>query len=64
MMRRADCGSPWWSAAGQVNYLQRIVLNVDKDLFDDEIYFWKNAMNMRHGLQSSTVWLNVNRNRH
>lgn len=28
-------------------YLQRLVLNVDKSLFDDEIYFWKNAMGMR-----------------
>jgi len=47
MTWRAVCGSPWLVAAGQVNYLQRIVLNVDKDLFDDEMYFWKNAMNMR-----------------
>ena len=28
-------------------YLQRLVLVVDKDLFDDEVYFWKNAMGMR-----------------
>jgi len=34
-------------AAGEVPYLQRVVLTVDKALFDDEIYFWKNAMGMR-----------------
>ena len=34
-------------ASGDAGYLQRIVLTVDKDLFDDEVYFWKNAMGMR-----------------
>ena len=34
-------------AKGEVGYLQRVVLTVDKELFDDEIYFWKNAMGMR-----------------
>lgn len=32
---------------GSTGYLQRLVLVVDKDLFDDEVYFWKNAMGMR-----------------
>lgn len=31
----------------EVGYLQRLVLTVDKTLFDDEVYFWKNAMGMR-----------------
>ena len=30
-----------------MGYIQRLVLTVDKELFDDEIYFWKNAMGMR-----------------
>lgn len=34
-------------SSGDAGYLQRIVLVVDKDLFDDEVYFWKNAMGMR-----------------
>lgn len=34
-------------ARAEVAYLQRLVLTVDKALFDDEIYFWKNAMGMR-----------------
>lgn len=34
-------------ARAEVAYLQRVVLTVDKALFDDEIYFWKNAMGMR-----------------
>ena len=34
-------------ARAEVAYLQRVVLTVDKELFDDEIYFWKNAMGMR-----------------
>ena len=34
-------------SSGDAGYLQRIVLTVDADLFDDEVYFWKNAMGMR-----------------
>ena len=33
--------------SGATNYAQRIVLEVDENLWEDEIYFWKNAMGMR-----------------
>ena len=34
-------------ANGDVCYLQRLVFAVDDALWDDELYFWKNAMGMR-----------------
>ena len=34
-------------ASGDIAYLQRIVLTVDANVWDDELYFWKNAMGMR-----------------
>lgn len=34
-------------ANGDVCYLQRLVFTVDDALWDDELYFWKNAMGMR-----------------
>ncbi len=32
---------------GETNYLQRLKFAVEDALFDDEIYFWKNAMGGR-----------------
>ena len=42
-------------ASGDIAYLQRIVLTVDANVWDDELYFWKNAMGMRVTRETPTA---------